>query len=72
MQQKEDGVRGPGGWLQLRPRTTLGREQVRPRSGPQGPVSGSPASAGVLLDVFILLLLFSHQVVSDSLQAHGL
>ena len=23
MQQKEDGVRGPGGWLQLRPWTTL-------------------------------------------------
>ena len=29
MQQKEDGVRGPGGWLQLRPRTTLGCEQVK-------------------------------------------
>ena len=72
MQQKEDGARGPGGWLRYALGLLSDVSKWRPRSRPQGPVSSSPASAGILLDVFILLLLFSHQVVSDSLQPHGL
>ena len=66
----ESGVLGAGFSCALGPPSDVSKS--RPRPGPQGPVSSSPAGAGILLDVFIWLLLFSHQVMSDSLQPSGL